>query len=353
MAEVDSVFVGRVISQDVRDPGEPFSSRVFRFEATEVFKGEVSGRIVTVLTGADGALCGVGFEVGQSYLVYARNSAGDLWTGLCDRTVEVSGAAEDLQVLRVPTPAVDLRVRLEEDSLHFVVEGGAGRTFILEATRDLLAWEPLIRVSPSSQLYAVPVSFPTLEGSFRFYRLTEPEPPQGIYGMTIFLPGVCLEDPEEPGVCQNLPFPGRWQYDVREFANAPDLGQDNPILAAFESSEVSVFERISGDYTADLDNQLFTSALRSSLAEVGISLSSDTEIDIQTRSRTWILRDPQQQLAFFVEHNGVSLTVVNTGSFRVPLPEGEFCLWGQFGCDRQVSIGADEWQFVILQVALP
>lgn len=65
------------------------------------------------------------------------------------------------------------------------------------------------------------------------------------------------------------------------------------------------------------------------------------------------MHDPENQLVLFGEREGEVLSFVRTGSFRVPLPAGEYCVWSFFGCERQVTVTEGGWQFQLLQVALP
>ena len=55
------------------------------------------------------------------------------------------------------------------------------------------------------------------------------------------MPGVCLPDPADPDLCPNRPVPGRGQFDIREFADAPDVGYSNPIVATLKSSDNGTF----------------------------------------------------------------------------------------------------------------
>jgi hypothetical protein len=79
----DAVFHGTVIA------GELFS---FTFELSEVWKGP-AGQTIEVSTLLPG-LCGIPFEIGEDYLVYARRErppvllepASDLWTACYHRT---------------------------------------------------------------------------------------------------------------------------------------------------------------------------------------------------------------------------------------------------------------------------
>jgi hypothetical protein len=57
---------------------------------------------VVVQTPSDSAMCGFGFEVGKSYLIYADMQKGKLSTNLCSRTRTIEEAGEDLAALGEP-----------------------------------------------------------------------------------------------------------------------------------------------------------------------------------------------------------------------------------------------------------
>lgn len=107
-----SVFVGTVTSihgsrsgsglaDRVRDQlglEEPYGREV-RFTVTDSWKG-VQSATTGVWTGFGGGDCGIGFNVGSSYLVYAFESEGASYTGICTRTMDVSSASADLAYLQ-------------------------------------------------------------------------------------------------------------------------------------------------------------------------------------------------------------------------------------------------------------
>jgi hypothetical protein len=95
LANHDAVFAGRVV--DVVVSGQ---QAVARLEVLACWKGGVAGTVV-VTTPASSAACGVGFEPGSEYLVYATDSAG-LRASLCSRTGGLALAGEDLDALGAP-----------------------------------------------------------------------------------------------------------------------------------------------------------------------------------------------------------------------------------------------------------
>ena len=68
------------------------------FEIQEAWKG-VSGKSVVVYGQGPGASCGIDFERGETYLVYAYRSDGDLGTDFCGRTKPLSYAGSDVSEL--------------------------------------------------------------------------------------------------------------------------------------------------------------------------------------------------------------------------------------------------------------
>ncbi len=104
----DAVFSGEVVSieGDRLAPGlGPPLGRV-TFDAKESWKG-VSEKSVVVYGHGDEVSCGIDFEKGEQYLVYAYRSndgPGDhLETSYCDATKLMSEAEADLRVLGSPT----------------------------------------------------------------------------------------------------------------------------------------------------------------------------------------------------------------------------------------------------------
>jgi len=95
------LFLGHVVrvehvydkppAQDTIGPGQFLT----HFEVTKAYRGE-PGENVIVRTADQGSACGMGFQEGHDYLVYADKEAnGDLVTGHCTRTHEVLSPADD------------------------------------------------------------------------------------------------------------------------------------------------------------------------------------------------------------------------------------------------------------------
>jgi hypothetical protein len=84
-----------------------FWGNAVMFEVTNSWK-LVDTTSIQVSTGSGGGDCGYGFSVGNDYLVYAYDDPGepgiDLGTGICSRTTDLPGAAEDMSFLKtMPT----------------------------------------------------------------------------------------------------------------------------------------------------------------------------------------------------------------------------------------------------------
>jgi hypothetical protein len=103
----DAVFSGEVESiepGELAPGGGPPLGRV-TFDAKEVWKGAQEGSVVVYGYG-DEVTCGIEFERGESYLVYAQRSSGDegkpLETDFCGPTKPLERADGDLLVLGDP-----------------------------------------------------------------------------------------------------------------------------------------------------------------------------------------------------------------------------------------------------------
>lgn len=62
----------------------------FVFDVQQNFLGVAVGKKITVHTGFGFGDCGIPFEKGETYLVYAYESEGNLKTGICSRTRHIS-----------------------------------------------------------------------------------------------------------------------------------------------------------------------------------------------------------------------------------------------------------------------
>lgn len=110
----DAVFSGKVISvKDKRSLNGILTKSVI-FEVSQTWKGVKESQI-NITTGSGGGDCGIHFIVGEEYLVYSRESdmygKKQLTTIMCDRTVDLASATEDLKYLgegKPPTKQVNI-----------------------------------------------------------------------------------------------------------------------------------------------------------------------------------------------------------------------------------------------------
>ena len=105
--EAAAVFVGEVLSVQDGDPppdrrGIIDGSRQVTFRVLEGFRGVSTSRVL-VFTDGNRSSCGMDFQKGATYLVYAaRFMEGSLYTHMCSRTKPVAAASADLEYLRGP-----------------------------------------------------------------------------------------------------------------------------------------------------------------------------------------------------------------------------------------------------------
>ena len=89
LKEADAAFAGYAIEgtfgSDVNDADDTLDDIHWTFLPDTTVKG-VSGRTVEVSSPNGGASCGVGFDVGRRYLVFAYRGDGDLRTDICTNT---------------------------------------------------------------------------------------------------------------------------------------------------------------------------------------------------------------------------------------------------------------------------
>lgn len=120
LKSADAVFSGKVIEKapsrhrsKEQDPLPPnyyqpdqydeFGSTTFTFEVDEAFKG-VKSRKVLIETTTVCCMCGFNFKVGESYLVFAQRSDGDLFTtNICTGTDWLSNSKDEISLLRAIT----------------------------------------------------------------------------------------------------------------------------------------------------------------------------------------------------------------------------------------------------------
>ncbi|MFZ3579608.1 hypothetical protein [Virgibacillus sp. DJP39] len=120
-----AVFSGRVIkqSEDVglfRSSADPVS---VLFNVDNSWKG-VNQTQVIVETESSSASCGYEFTANEKYLVYASDRNGELHASLCSRTIALTDAESDLEVLGMgtePSEVVHLENSLKDSSVGTII----------------------------------------------------------------------------------------------------------------------------------------------------------------------------------------------------------------------------------------
>lgn len=115
LSQSEAAFAGRVLEVKEQRSLNGRLTKAALFEVSRIWKGGSESQII-IHTGSGGGDCGFNFEEGKEYLVYAHPSTmyGDkelLVTIICDRTVGLDRAKEDLAVLgegKMPTKQVHL-----------------------------------------------------------------------------------------------------------------------------------------------------------------------------------------------------------------------------------------------------
>lgn len=115
----EAVFSGKVLEVKEQKNLNGSMTKAALFDVSRIWKGGTESQII-IHTGSGGGDCGFKFENGKEYLVYAQPSTmyGDkelLVTIICDRTVALDQAQEDLAVLgegKLPTEQVHLEGEL-------------------------------------------------------------------------------------------------------------------------------------------------------------------------------------------------------------------------------------------------
>jgi|SRR3990172_2931202 len=105
-AQAEVVFLGRVTKCELKSDYRGDNKLVHRASqyklATLVVSRSWKGALdslVQVTTASEGSMCGVGFAVGEKYLVYGVHVQGRLSTNICARSTLESYATEDLSIL--------------------------------------------------------------------------------------------------------------------------------------------------------------------------------------------------------------------------------------------------------------
>lgn len=98
-----AVFEGEVLEDRIGGDGMP--GHTWDMRVVQAWKGVSAGDLVSVLTGADSAVCGWDSTLvaGTRMLVYATSRDGNLATSICTRTRYTADAMDDLTALGPPS----------------------------------------------------------------------------------------------------------------------------------------------------------------------------------------------------------------------------------------------------------
>lgn len=113
LADSSAVFEGKIVEM-VQDKEK--HRLTVTFAVSRRWKGAETAQ-VEVTTVDVGSLCGLPFNKGEEWLVYADGEAGALSTGLCTRTRKKSEAGEDRRALGAGKPAAKETAPAKDDPL--------------------------------------------------------------------------------------------------------------------------------------------------------------------------------------------------------------------------------------------
>ncbi len=85
--KVGEAFIGRIKSISINDSSYTISAT---FEVINYLKGKSFKSEITIQTSKSGGSCGLNFNVGQKWYIFAHYSEGDLYAGLCGRSVQLT-----------------------------------------------------------------------------------------------------------------------------------------------------------------------------------------------------------------------------------------------------------------------
>ncbi len=107
-ADAASVVFEGTVTGMTEEPGGAggFAYRLFTLDVERTWKGDEAEQL-TIRTMNNSAACGREYEIGETYLVYAREIEGRLSDNLCSRTRRIADASEDLAALGSPPGTPD------------------------------------------------------------------------------------------------------------------------------------------------------------------------------------------------------------------------------------------------------
>ncbi len=98
--DAEYVFKGKAASLDLAEGEDAITgagTNVITFDNVKLYKGESASESIEVSTTSQSASCGVNFEEGKTYMVYASESDGVLSTFLCSGTTELTSQNSSLE----------------------------------------------------------------------------------------------------------------------------------------------------------------------------------------------------------------------------------------------------------------
>ena len=102
LSEARAVFSGKIlkIKRGIPTDADAAPPVQVTFKVSKVWKNVKTEKVIVMTDRDIYGMCGMPFEVGESYLVYACEwkEADGLGTGQCTRTIEMSLAEDDLKV---------------------------------------------------------------------------------------------------------------------------------------------------------------------------------------------------------------------------------------------------------------
>ena len=106
---VDVVFSAKLVSvEDKPGTGKAMGHKVFTFDVTETYKGQLDAQ-VRVMTAENSAACGRNYgDAGSEWLIYARtDQEGQLRDNLCSRSMPLADATADIEELVANADSLD------------------------------------------------------------------------------------------------------------------------------------------------------------------------------------------------------------------------------------------------------
>jgi hypothetical protein len=115
-ADASALFEGRVLSIEEKSREGAMPVNHVKLAVVRSWKGLDREEQVEVTTNTQSAACGYTFAKDTSYLVYARESDGQLDVSLCSRTRPLADAAEDLAILGAGATPVRVTKAIDTDA---------------------------------------------------------------------------------------------------------------------------------------------------------------------------------------------------------------------------------------------